>query len=137
MFIRMLFVLLFFSAGVSFGAEKLANQSLIQEEMVALDSAFKTTVEAIVLDEPERIPPAFDEVKALRKQVEHAVKSGAGLALPRNQKRFREFVRLDGKFHRELEALIKAAKKENVIAVRRQAHRMLDLCVRCHRVFRK
>ncbi len=136
MVIRIIFILTIFSVGAAFGAEKPGSQNLVQNEMVALDTAFKATIDAIVLNEPGKIVPAFNEVNSIREQVEHAVKSGAKLALPRNQKRFKEFVRLDDKFHQELGVLLKAANKKNMITVRRQTHRLLDLCVRCHTVFR-
>ena len=137
MLIRIFLIVVILSAGTASGAEKPESQSLILKEMTALDSAFKATVDAIVLNEPQKIPPAFNEVNSVREQVEHAVKGGAKLTLPRNQKRFREFVRLDDKFHHELAALLKAAKKKDMMAVRRQTHKLLDLCVRCHMVFRK
>jgi hypothetical protein len=68
---------------------------------------------------------------------EHAIKAGEKVRLPRHQKRFKEFVRLDNKFHHELEVMLKAAKKNKIVAVKRQAQRLLDACVRCHNVFRK
>lgn len=130
-------VVVAFSIGTVSSAEKPESQNLIQKEMAALDSAFKTTIDAVVLNEPGRIPPAFDEVDRIREQVERAIKSGAKITLPRNQKRFREFVRLDNKFHHDLELLLKAAKRKNMPAVRKQTHRLLDACVRCHTIFRK
>ncbi len=136
MFIKILFFLTIFLADLAAGAEKPESQNLVQSEMVALDSAFKTTIDAIVLNEPEKIIPAFNEVNSIREQVEHAVRSGAKLTLPKNQKRFREFVRLDNKFHQELGVLLKAAGKKNMMTVRKQTHKLLDLCVRCHAVFR-
>ncbi len=136
MVIRTFFILTIFSVCAAFGAEKPGTQNLVQNEMVALDGAFKATIDAIVLNEPGKIVPAFNEVNSIREQVEHAVKSGAKLTVPRNQKRIREFVRLDNKFHQELEVLLKAAKKNNMTTVRKQTHRLLDLCVRCHTVFR-
>ncbi len=137
MFIRMFILFAMISSGIAFGAERQESRNLIQGEMVALDAAFKTTIDAIVMNEPEKIGPAFDEVNSIREQVERAVKSGVRPALPRNQKRFKEFVRLDDKFHHELQVLLKAAKKKNILTARRQTHRLLDLCVRCHAVFRK
>lgn len=119
------------------GSEKKQSQSPVQDEMVALDSAFKATIDAIILNEPEKIGPAFGEVNAMREQVERALKGGRKFTLPKHQKRFKEFVKLDNKFHHELEILLKAAKKKKMGAVRRQTHRLLDLCVRCHAVFRK
>lgn len=135
-----IFIFLFcavFSAGIAISAEKQESQNLIQKEMTALDSAFKSTVDAVVLNEPGRIAPAFEGVNKIREEVEHAVKVGAKITLPKNQKRFREFVKLDDKFHRNLEVLLKAAKKNRMEDVRKQTHRLLDACVRCHSTFRK
>ncbi len=132
-----LFVLALFSISVPAGAEQRGSQNFILREMVALDSAFKTTIDALLLDEPERIAPAFEEVKKVREEVEGAVKEGVKITLPKNQKRFKEFVRLDDKFHRDLEILLHAAAKNRMWIVQRQTHRLLDACVRCHTIFRK
>jgi cytochrome c556 len=137
LFLSVFFVAAFSAVGIAADVEEQGSRNLIQKEMIALDSAFKVTVDAIVLNEPGRILPAFEETNELRVQVERAVKGGTKIVLPKNQKRFREFVRLDNKFHRDLELLLKAAGKKNVAAVQRQTHRLLDACVRCHRIFRK
>jgi len=137
LFLSVFFVAAFSAVGIAASVEQQGSRNLIQKEMIALDSAFKVTVDAIVLNEPGRILPAFKETNELRVQVEQAVKGGTKIVLPKNQKRFREFVRLDNKFHRDLELLLKAAGKKNVAAVQRQTHRLLDACVRCHRIFRK
>jgi hypothetical protein len=139
---RSLSLLIFFVAGLSSigiaaGAEQQESGNLIRREMIALDSAFKITLDAVVLNEPERILPAFHETNQLRAQVEQAVRSGGKIVLPRNQKRLKEFIRLDDKFHRDLELLLKASSRKNMGAIQRQTHRLLDACVRCHRIFRK
>jgi hypothetical protein len=123
--------------GIATTEENQESGTLVQREMIALDSAFKTTIEAIVLNEPGRIVPAFDEVNKIRGKVEHTVAHREKITLPRNQKRFKEFVRLDNKFHHELEILLKAAKKNKMRVVQKQTHRLLDACVRCHAIFRK
>jgi hypothetical protein len=138
--LRILFGVLFLlvsSVSVGTAEENQESPNLVQREMIALDSAFKTTVDSIVLNEPGRIGPAFNEVNKIREQVEHAVEHREKITLPRNQKRFREFVRLDNKFHHELEVLLKAAKKNKMRVVQKQTHRLLDACVRCHTIFRK
>ena len=129
-------VVIVFSAGAASGAEKPESQNPIQREMAALDSALKTTIDAVVLNEPARISPAFEEVNRIREQVEQALRTGTRISLPRNQKRFKEFVRLDNKFHHELEVLLRAANKNSMGVVQRQTHRLLDSCVRCHAIFR-
>jgi hypothetical protein len=137
LFLSLFFVAAFAAVAIAAGVEQQGSRNLIQKEMIALDSAFKVTVDAIVLNEPGRILPAFEETNELRVQVERAVRGRTTIVLPKNQKRFREFVRLDNKFHRDIELLLKAAGKNNVAAVQRQTHRLLDACVRCHRIFRK
>lgn len=122
---------------MAIAAEKQEPQNLILKEMIPLDNAFKVTIEALVLNQPERIAPAFEEVHKARAEVEDAAKKGTEIRLPRNQKRFKEFVRLDDKFHIELETLLHAAKGKEARVVQRQAHKLLDLCVRCHAIFRK
>ena len=135
-FFWILFLLAFFP-GIGIAEEHQESGNLVQREMIALDRAFKTTIDAIVLNEPRRIGPAFDEVNKAREQIEHAIEHKARITLPRNQKRFREFVRLDNKFHHELEVLLKAAQKNKMRVVQKQTHGLLDACVRCHAIFRK
>lgn len=130
-------VLVLFSGESMAGAESHEPQNLIQREMMALDRALAVTIDAIVINDLGRIPPAFDEVHRMREQVEYAVKSHSIITLPRNQKRFKEFVRLDNKFHHELEILLQGAKNKKMRVVQRQTHRLLDACVRCHSIFRK
>ncbi len=134
-FFWILFLLVSFPS-IGIAEEHQESGNLVQREMIALDSAFKTTIDAIVLNDPKRIGPAFDEVNKTREQVEHAAEHKA-ITLPRNQKRFKEFVRLDNKFHHELEILLKAAQKNKMRVVQKQTHRLLDACVRCHAIFRK
>jgi cytochrome c556 len=135
-FLALSVAIVLFLANASCAGEP-ESQNLIRREMAVLDTAFKAAVAAVVLNEPERIPSVPEEVERIREQIGRTIKSGAGIALPRNQKRFREFVRLDNKFHHDLELLMKAAKKRNLQAVQRQTHRLLDACVRCHTIFRK
>jgi cytochrome c556 len=124
------------AVGTARGAEQQEPGTLVRREMVALDSAFKSTMDAVVLNQPARILPAFQETNALRAEIERAIKNRVPITLPRNQKRFKEFVRMDNKFHQDLELLFKAAKKNNIGLVQRQTHRLFDACVRCHRIFR-
>jgi len=131
------FAVLFFAIGRGASAQPLESKNLIQKEMLALDSALKVTIDAIVLNELGRIHPAFEEAHRIRQQVEQAIKGDRKILLPRNQKRFKEYVRLDNKFHRDIELLLRAAKKNKMAAVQRQTHLLLDACVRCHAIFWK
>lgn len=125
------------SLSIAIAAERQEPQNLVLKEMIPLNNAFKETMDAVVLNQPERIAPAFEDVRKVREEVEDAVKKGALIRLPRNQKRFKEFVRLDDKFHIELETLLHAAKGREMRVVQRQMHKLLDFCVRCHAIFRK
>jgi len=124
------------STSTAFTSEKLDQESLVRTEMAVLHNALKTTIDALVLNDPGKIHPAFDEVHSISERLDLEIRNGGKIALPKNQKRFKEFVRLDHKFHHDLEALLTAANKNNASAVLRQTHRLLDACVRCHTIFR-
>ncbi|MFZ3123338.1 MAG: hypothetical protein WA104_08300 [Thermodesulfovibrionales bacterium] len=126
-----------FLTGIAYGADKQESQNLIMKEMVALDKAFKTAIDAVVLNQLERIAPAFEDVHKVREQVEHAVKEREKIILPKNQSLFKVFVRMDNRFHHEVEILVDASKKKNMKAVQRQVSRLLNMCVRCHGLFRR
>lgn len=136
-FLWAVFIAVMFYSGIAAGAEKQEAENLILKEMAALDSAFKETIDALVMNQPERIGPAFEEARKAREEVEGAVKKGAKIALPKNQKLFSEFVRLDDRFHFELEKLLDAAKVKKTKIVKKQMHKLLDACINCHEVFRK
>ena len=136
--LRVIFaVLLAITLSVSVSVAEAPDENLVRKEMAALDRAFKITIEAVVLNQPEKIAPAFAEVQKIMEQVEQAVKDKKKIALPRNQNKFKVFVKLDKRFHREVGALVIAAKKKRMRAVNRQAHNLLNMCVRCHDIFRK
>ena len=61
---------------LSSAAEKQNAENLILKEMVALDKAFKTTIDAVVLNRLDKIAPAFEDVHKVRKEVEKTVKEG-------------------------------------------------------------
>lgn len=136
--LRVIFaVLLAITLSGAVSAAEGQDENLLRKEMAALDKAFKITVDAVVLNQPEKIAPAFIEVQKIMEQVEQAVKDKKKIALPRNQNKFKVFVKLDNRFHREVGALVIAAKKNRTRAVNRQAHNLLNMCVRCHDIFRK
>ena len=122
---------------ISSAAEKQNAENLIIKEMMALDKAFKTTIDAVVLNRLDKIAPAFEDVHKVREEVEKTVKEGKKIALPKNQERFKMFVGLDNRFHKEVEILVESAKKNHIGRVQKQTNRLLGLCVRCHTMFRK
>ena len=113
------------------------EMNLVMEEMMALDPAFKTIIDAVVLGNMKIIKPALVEVHEAREEVEKAVKAGQKITLQKNQDRVKEFVELDDKFHEEFEALEKAAEAGNKKVVKDQIHKLLDACVVCHERFKK
>jgi|GEM_PF-1357946 len=121
---------------IAFGADKDAPQDLVIKEMIALDKAFKVTIDAIVLNQPDKIPPAFEEAHKMREEIKKAVKEGKKITLPKKQERFKTFIGLDNRFHKEVEILIESATKKHMGRVQKQANRLLGLCVRCHAMFR-
>ena len=109
----------------------------VREEMAALDSAFKTIIEAVVLGDIELINPALSKVRDAREGLEGAVKAGYQILLPKNQNRLADFFKLDSQFHIDLEELSSAAGTGQKKVVRNLAHKLLDECVGCHERFRK
>jgi len=126
-----------FLTGIAYGADNPETQNLIMKEMVELDKALKTTIDAVALNQLDKIEPAFEEVHKVREEVKKSAKEGRKIALPKNQGRFKLFVSLDNRFHREVGILIESAKKNHTGRVQKQTYRLLSLCVRCHAMFRK
>ena len=73
--LRVIFaVLLAITLSGSVSVAEAQDENLVRKEMAALDRAFKITIEAVVLNQPEKIAPAFAEVQKIMEQVEQAVK---------------------------------------------------------------
>jgi len=111
--------------------------NFIMEEMTALDEAFRTIIDAVVLGDMQMVEPALTGVYEARERVEKALKAGQTTTLPKNQSQFRKFVELDDQFHDDLEKLAKAAKTGQKKVVKNYTHKLLDSCVVCHEKFRK
>jgi len=109
----------------------------LREEMTALDRAFKTIIDAVVLGDIQRISPALMEVTEARESLERAIKAGQMILLPKNQGQFREFLKLDEQFHIDLEELRSAAETGQRKAVKNYVHKLLDSCIACHERYRK
>jgi hypothetical protein len=50
------------------------------------------------------IPITIVPLHKAREKVGQAIKTGEKIILPKNQEKFKEFLKLDDKFHREFEA---------------------------------
>ncbi|MGZ3748819.1 MAG: hypothetical protein ACXVCD_15905 [Pseudobdellovibrionaceae bacterium] len=110
----------------------------LREEMVALEEAFETIIDAVIFSNMELIKPAVVRFHKAKEKVEEAISSGRPrIILPKNHDKFKEFVELDIKFHEDFEVLEKAAGKGQTRVVKDQTHKLLDGCVACHERFKK
>ena len=119
------------------GQAKLSTGLALREEMVALEEAFETIIDAVIFSNTELIKPAVVRFHKAREKVEMTIISEPGVILPKNHDKFKEFVELDIKFHEDFEALEKAAGKGQKKVVKDQTHKLLDGCVVCHERFRE
>jgi len=106
------------------------------EEMRTLDVAFRDIVSAVAIGDGRRVNKSIDSLHGLRERTHKAVETGM-IRLPRNQHRLKEFLKLDERFHTELELLSKAAHKNNQRKMLILTKKLLDGCVNCHRVFKR
>lgn len=119
------------------GQARLRTGMALREEMVALEEAFETIIDAVIFSNMGVIKYAVVRFHKAREKVEEAIISGPRIVLPRNHDKFKEFVELDIKFHKDLTSLEKAAEKGQKKVVKDQTHKLLDSCVVCHERFRK
>jgi cytochrome c556 len=119
------------------GQAKLRTGMALRKEMVTLEEAFETIIDAVIFSNMELIKPAVVRFHKVRKMVEEAISSEPRIILPKNHDKFQEFVELDIKFHEDLASLEKAAEKGQKSVVKDQTHKLLDRCVVCHERFRK
>ena len=119
------------------GQEERRTGMALREEMVALEEAFETIIDAVIFSNMELIKPAVVRFHKARGRVEEAISSGPRIILPKNHDKFKEFIELDIKFREDFEALEKAAGKGQKKVVKDQTHKLLDGCVACHERFRK
>jgi cytochrome c556 len=113
------------------------ESNIITEEMAVLYPAFKMIIDAIALGDIKIARSALTDMHEAREKVEMAVKAGQRVALPKNQDKFKEFVKLDDKFGKDLETLSEAAETGNNEMVKDQICKFLNDCVFCHEKFRK
>ncbi len=106
------------------------------EEMFTLDSAFKEIVSGVALGDGARVHGAIESLHGKRERTTEALHSGK-IKPPKNPDKIKEFEKLDGEFHSELEALASAAGKNDQKMMLSAAKKLLDGCVNCHRTFRK
>ena len=132
-------LILFLSLAAPFVRQPMAaeERNLVREEMAALDSAYKTIIDALVLGDMQLINPELGKAQDARERLKEAVKTGYKILLPKNQNRIADFVNLDNQFHVDLAELSSAAQTGQKKVVKNLAHKLLDSCVACHERFRK
>jgi len=113
------------------------GMNLLRQEMLALEEAFEAIIDAVIFDNMELIKPTIPPLQKAREQIEKAINAGEKIILPKNQNKFGEFIKLDNRFHKDFESLVKAAEKGHRRVAKDQTHKLLDACVVCHERFRK
>jgi cytochrome c553 len=109
----------------------------LRREMLALEEAFETIIDAVIFDNMQLIEPFIPPFHIAREKFDEAMSTGQKIELPKNQDRFEEFVKLDNEFRRKFEVLEKAAEAGKKKVVKDQIHELFDACVVCHERFRK
>lgn len=112
------------------------GMNLLKKEMLALEETFQAIIDAVIFDKMECIMLTVPPLHKAREEVEKAINADEKIILPKNQDKFKEFIKLDDEFNKDFEALIKAAEKGHKKFVKNQAHKLLDACVVCHESFR-
>lgn len=116
-------------------AQPLATNPLI-EEMITLDNAFRDIVSAVALGDTEKVHAALQSMHGAMEKTHEGMHTGT-VTLPRNASRSKEFIERDKKFHEKLDALDRAARRDNQREMLRITKQLLDGCVQCHQTFRK
>jgi len=110
---------------------------LFRREMWCLEEAFEAIIDGIIFDTMELIKPTIPPLHKAREKVETAMNAGEKIILPKNQDKFKEFIKLDDKFQKDFAALVKLAGKSHKEVVKDQTYKIMDACVVCHERFRK
>ncbi len=113
------------------------GMDVLKREMLALEEAFEAIIDAVIFDNMELIKPVTPPLHKAREKVEKAIKAGEKIILPKNQDKFKEFVELGNKFHKDFESIENAAEAGMKKVVQDQTHKLFDACVVCHERFRK
>jgi cytochrome c556 len=106
------------------------------EEMMTLDNAFRDIVSAVALNDTTKVQAALQSMTGAMEKTHEGMQAGT-VILPKNVSRSREFLERDKKFHEKLDALDRAARRNNQREMLRITKQLLEACVQCHRTFRK
>ena len=141
-FLQMILVLgvlgtCFFGISAMGQTESKGGMNVLRREMLALEEAFEIIIDAVIFENMELIKPQIPPFHEARKKFEEAISAGQKIELPKNKDKLKEFIKLDNKFQKKLEALEEAAEKVQKEVVKDQIHKLFDACVVCHERFRK
>ena len=113
------------------------GMTLLKQEMHALDGAFEAMINAVIFGNMQLIKPTIPPLLKAKDEVGKALNAGEKMILPKNQDKLKEFIKLHYRFHKDFEALVKAAEKGHKKVFKDQMHKLLDACVVCHESFKK
>ncbi|MBI4949777.1 MAG: cytochrome c [Deltaproteobacteria bacterium] len=106
------------------------------DEMRALDAAFRDIVSGVAVNDGHKVLLAIETLHGSMEKTRHALHAGE-VKLSRNPHKMKEFEKFDKEFHGELEALARAAERDDRKVMASLTKKLLDGCVRCHGEFRK
>lgn len=115
---------------------KTEGPSPLISEMHILDGVFRDVVSAVSLGDGAGVHKALEAMHGTMEKTHEGVHSGT-VKIPKNADRVEEFVKRDKAFHNNLEALARAAQKNNRKGMLALTKKLLDGCVSCHQTFRK
>ena len=113
-----------------------AGSNPLVDEMVLLDRVFQEVVSAVALGGGQRVHRALESLHGTMEKTADGIRSGS-VRVPIKANRVKEFMKLDTKFHRDIEALARAADKNNQPKMLSLTKKLLEGCVTCHRTFRQ
>ena len=106
------------------------------EEMNTLDNAFRDIVSAVALSDTAKVHASLQAMQGTMEKTHEGMHTGT-VVLPKNASHIKEFIERDNKFHEKLDALDRAARRNNLREMLRITKQLLDGCVQCHQTFRK
>jgi len=106
------------------------------DEMMALDAVFREVVSGVAVGDGGRVYDALEEMHGTMEKTHEGVSHGT-VMLKRNADHLKEFIEQDKQFHRMLEELAGAARKNDDAAMLSLTKKLLDACARCHQDFKR
>ncbi|MCE9574287.1 MAG: cytochrome c [Deltaproteobacteria bacterium] len=108
----------------------------VQAEMRLLHAAMQAALSGVAYGDVRAVPEALEAVDRAKAATEAALESGQ-YTLARGGDRLARFRELDESFHGQLEALVTAARQNDVAATATALGVAMQACQACHAEFRK